>query len=134
MQRFVGMEQAQWLCMIDLDSVEYDAATKTPLALIETAVDNDQAFKPATVTENLARLANIPCYVLLYKLADEANPADPKWQDIKEFRYMRRHPNPMREWVRCSTHEWSQVLVSLRQSVARKADDMADFWKSLEAA
>ena len=52
-QRFVGIEKAQLLAMIDLDAslyVEYDDGTKEPLALIETAQDIGQAFKPATVT------------------------------------------------------------------------------------
>src|SRR5688500_12286183 len=50
-RRFVGIERAQTLAMIDLDAslyVEYDDATKEPIALIETAIDCGQEFKPAT--------------------------------------------------------------------------------------
>jgi hypothetical protein len=63
--RYVGIERAQLLHMIDLDGalfVEYDGGTKKPLALIETARDVGQAYKCATVTANLARRARLPCY------------------------------------------------------------------------
>ena len=41
-RRFIGIDSAQLLAMIDLDAalyVEYDNGTKEPLALIETALD-----------------------------------------------------------------------------------------------
>ena len=47
-RRYVGIEAAQTLGMIDLDAslyVEYDDSTKEPLALIETARDVGQEFK-----------------------------------------------------------------------------------------
>ena len=67
-QRFVGIEKAQLLAMIDLDAalyVEYDDGTKEPLALIETAQDVGQAYKPATVTLRLAKRAD---FALLYRI------------------------------------------------------------------
>ena len=56
--RFVGIEKAQTLAMIDLDAalyVEYDDSEKRPLALIEVAVDVGQRWKAGTVTQLLAR-------------------------------------------------------------------------------
>jgi len=66
--RFVGRENAHLLAMIDLDTipyVEYEDKTKKPLAVIETAIDIGQTFKTATVTSNLAKLAGLPCFVVL---------------------------------------------------------------------
>lgn len=62
---FVGIDRAQLLAMVDLDCslfIEYDDGTKEPLALIETARDVGQPYKPATVTLALARKAKLPCY------------------------------------------------------------------------
>ena len=57
-RRFVGIEAAQSLSMIDIDAtlyVEYDDLSREPLALIDTARDVGQARKPATVRSNSAR-------------------------------------------------------------------------------
>lgn len=46
-RRFVGIERAQALAMIDLDAalyIEYDQGSKHPVALIETARDVGQAL------------------------------------------------------------------------------------------
>lgn len=53
------------LHMIDIDSCEFCVVCKQPLALIETAIDVGQD-KKTYYTENLARAAAIPAYVLLY--------------------------------------------------------------------
>lgn len=47
-RRFIGIEYAQLLAMIDVDVslyVEYDDKTKMPLALIEIAIDVGQESK-----------------------------------------------------------------------------------------
>lgn len=124
-RRFVGIELAQTLAMIDLDAslyVEYDGGTKEPLALIETARDVGQSFKPATVTAKLAERADLPCYVLLYTLGGERNPADPSWFDIAGFRYRRLRPKAESAWTSCTPEEWCQLLVKLRQWQARRVD------------
>ena len=95
-RRFVGIERAQLLAMIDLDAslfVEYDDQTKEPVALIETARDVGQAFKAATVTARLAKRAGLPAYVVLYTPASNLNPSDQEWQDISRFRVRRLWPN-----------------------------------------
>lgn len=126
-RRFVGIECAQTLAMIDLDAslyVEYDDGSKEPLALIETALDRGQAIKPATVTKKLARRAFpiLPAYILLYELADVNNPADTEWRDIKSFRVRRVWPEPETPWERISPDEWAQRLVRLRKWSAHRLD------------
>lgn len=124
-RRFVGIEQAQLLAMIDLDAalyVEYDDGSKEPLALIETARDVGQEFKSATVTANLAKRAGLPCYCVLYSRADYLNPADPRWMDISGFRVRRVWPNPEREWRLLTPSEWAQALLRVRTWKARQLD------------
>lgn len=126
-QRFIGIEKAQLLAMIDLDAslyVEYDDGTKEPIALIETAVDVGQSFKPATVTCNLAKRADLPCFVVLYKLSDQKNPADERWPDIVEFRVKRLYPKPERGWRILTPDEWSEALLAMRKWSAEKLDRM----------
>src|SRR5258706_16477069 len=76
-RRFVGIERAQLLSMIDLDGalyVEFDGRTSEPLALIETAIDLGQSRKVASVTRRLAQRASVPAYVVLYRLSRASNP------------------------------------------------------------
>lgn len=123
--RFVGIEKAQTLAMIDLDAslyVEYDDGTKEPLALIETAVDVGQRWKAATVTQKLAKRANLPAYVVLYSLSALPNPADPCWQDIEQFRIRRLYPNPEDALHIISPEGWANALVELRAWSARRLD------------
>ena len=132
--RYVGIERAQTLSMIDMDAalyVEYDNATKEPLALIEAAVDRGTLWKPATVTRNLARRANMFAIVLLYKLsATLRNPADPSWPDIESFRYKKIHcPNGQPAdviWINCTAEEWARILVQIRRTAARQIDEKLD--------
>ena len=126
-RRFVGIERAQSLAMIDLDGslyVEYDDGTKEPLALIETAIDVGQDMKPATVTKNLAKRCTpeMRAYILLYKLSNDRNPADTRWQDIEEFRVRRIWPEPETEWKLMKPIEWAQTLVKIREWAATPLD------------
>ena len=111
--------------MIDLDAslyVEYDDKTKEPLALIETAVDVGQTYKSATVTKKLAVRANLPAFIALYTLAEEPNPADPEWPDIRGFRVMRIAPEPVTTWRRITPSAWCRFLVKLREETAADLD------------
>jgi hypothetical protein len=125
--RFVGIERAQNLAMIDLDAalyIEYDNNSKEPLALIETARDVGQAIKPATVTRNLARRCHpvLPAYVLLYMPSQERNPADPTWPDIIAFRLRRIWPEPESNWQKLSPGEWAKAIVMLRKWSSHQLD------------
>ena len=118
-RRYIGIEKAQLLTMIDLDAsvyVEYDDGTKEPLALIETAMDNGQSFKSATVTLKLAQRANLPCFVLLYKKTASIPP------DIERFRAKRLHPKIEKEWRILTPEEWCKTLLALRKWQCSKLD------------
>jgi hypothetical protein len=123
--RYVGIERAQLLHMIDLDGalfVEYDGDTKKPLALIETARDIGQPYKCATVTANLARRARLPCYCVLYTCADSANPADTQARDICAFRVRRLWPRPERSWRTLTPGDWATGLLQIRRWSAERLD------------
>lgn len=127
-RRFVGIESAQRLAMIDVDVslyIEYDDGTKEPIALIETAKDVGQPIKPTTVIHNLAKrcVPQLPAYVVLYRPSSNAvNPADPQWPDIAMFRVRRVWPNPESNWKEFTPTEWASNLLSLRDYSASKID------------
>lgn len=125
-RRFVGIEDAQLLAMIDLDAslyVEYDDGDKEPLALIETARDIGQTFKTETVTLRLAQMAQLPCYVVLYTLADTPNPADCDWFDIAMFRVRRLNPPQAgTSWHIITPQQWCEHLRRLRRDVCDELD------------
>lgn len=127
-RRFVGIEKAQALGLIDLDAslyVEYDDNTKDPLILIETAMDNGQDIKPATVTARLAQRCTptVLAYVLLYKLSDVSNPADPTCKDIVSFRAQQLHPVKEREWTTFTPKQWAAYLLVLREWASKQIDE-----------
>jgi len=131
--RFVGIEKAQTLAMIDLDAslyVEYDDRTKEPIALIETAEDRGQQWKPCTVTRKLAERADIPAFVLLYRKSQVANPADVQWSDISSFRVRRIHPQEQGAFVVLSPKEWAEKLVKLRDYSAARLDKVLGWMAS----
>lgn len=124
-RRFVGLEKAQLLSMIDLDGAlycEFDASTSEPLALIETAVDRGQRRKTATVTRRLAQRARLPAYVVLYREGSRANPADPSQFDIEQFRVRRLWPVPEAQWRTLAPAEWAQALLQIREWAAQRLD------------
>lgn len=122
--RFVGIEKAQTLAMIDCDVVcfvEYDDRTKVPVALIETAIDVGQKVKPSSVTKNLAKMAGIPAGVLLYTQSDNPNPAYPKHKDIESFRFQQIWPAPLgNDWQLLTPSEWAQKLLAMREYGGRQ--------------
>lgn len=127
-RRFVGIERAQLLAMIDLDSqlwVEYQDKDYVPLALVETALDVGQTRKTATVTRNLARISGLPAYTVLYKPSDAPNPADEACLDIESFRVKRLWPEPETEFRTITPRQWAEALVKIRQWSARKLDVVA---------
>jgi hypothetical protein len=125
--RFVDQATARALAMIDLDTIlyiEYDDQTKAPLALIEVAIDVGQQHKSATVTRKLAEKANLPAYTVLYKLSDEANPADRTSQDIVGFRVNRLCPLASNDWREFAPQEWADNLALLRKNQTRETPRM----------
>jgi hypothetical protein len=127
-RRFVGMERAQLLAMIDLDGAlycEFDGETSEPLALIETALDKGQDRKAATVTRRLAARARLPAYTVLYAPARYRNPADPSQYDIERFRVRRLWPSPERAWRTLNPLEWAEALLQIRAWAAQREDAIA---------
>jgi hypothetical protein len=127
-RRFVGIERAQSLAMIDLDAalyVEYDDGSKAPVALIETAIDVGQSYKSATVTMRLAMLSGLPCYCVLYSCGSTPNPADPKWPDISSFRVKRLWPKPEHSWRTVKPAEWAGALLKIRAWATQRIDVQA---------
>lgn len=125
-QRFVGIEAAQRLAMIDIDAclwVEYDDRSREPLAVIETAMDVGQTFKASTVTRNLAKRAGISAYCCLYRLADEFNPAASGIADIASFRVRRLWPTPSYVWRAYTPEQWARLLLEIRECGARVLDE-----------
>lgn len=123
--RYVGIESAQLLAMIDLDVclyIEYDEEMKEPLALIETARDIGQSYKCATVTRNLAKRADLPAYVVFYTVSDDPNPANPIYGDISLFRVKRLWPSPESEWRSLSPKEYAEGLLKLRAWKTKEFD------------
>lgn len=127
-RRFVGLEKAQLLSMIDLDGAlycEFSREDSEPLALVETALDRGQSRKTASVTRRLAQRAGIPAYVVLYRPAEYPNPADPSQADIESFRVRRLWPAPERTWRRLNPLEWAEALMRIRSWSAARADVVA---------
>ena len=126
-RRFVGIEKAQLLAMIDIDAmlwVEYDDKTKEPLVLIETAVDSGQTNKPATVTQNLAKRVNLPAFTVLYTLSHLPNPSAPENRDISNFRVKRLWPAPEITWRNYTPEKYAQLLLDLRRWQSEQIDKM----------
>ena len=124
-RRFVGIEDAQLLAMIDVDAalfIEYHDQSREPLVLIETARDVGQEYKTATVMRNLARRAEITAFVVLYTVGDLPNPAYPEHKDIAYFRVQRIWPEPATAWCLLSPQRWSETLLRIRREEAVKLD------------
>jgi len=124
-KRFVGVEKAQNLSMIDLDAVlwiEYDRDSRVPVALIETAQDVGQPFKPVTVLVELSKLSGLPAFCVLYKLSERRNPTDANYADIEGFRVKRAWPDPERLFQALTPREWAEKLLQIRQFWAKEFD------------
>ena len=125
-RRFVGIEKAQTLAMIDLDAslyVEYDDKTKDPLILIETAMD--RARDKTGNRYHKSWLSDAYPFVglcALYTLSNALNPADPTCKDIVCFRAKRLHQNRKRNGERSHPQEWADHLVALRNWASAQID------------
>jgi|SoiMethySBSTD1v2_1073268.scaffolds.fasta_scaffold01222_46 hypothetical protein len=121
--RYIGLEKAQLLAMIDLDVslyVEYDDKSKFPVALIETAIDQGKDWKPSTVIQHLAKMANLPAACVLYTLGDSPNPGCRSVPDIAMVRVRRLWPDPMPlgKFSRLKPSTWAEALLRMREKGA----------------
>lgn len=123
--RYVGLEAAQSLTMIDQDVtlyLELDSSTREPLALVEVATDVGQRDKPASTTAKLAARCNLPAYCVLLRLSSCANPADKRQLDIDSFRVRRIWPAPEHQWRTLTPAEWAQGLLQIRSWSATRLE------------
>jgi hypothetical protein len=124
-KRFVGVEKAKLLSMIDLDTalwIEYDDGTKAPIALVETAQDRGQSIKPTTVLRHLAERARIAAYVVLYTISERDNPSSPQYRDVERFRVRRVWPNAEEHFMSYSPQQWAERLLQIREAGAKHTD------------
>jgi hypothetical protein len=129
-KRFVGYDRAHLLSMIDLDGtiwIEYghSKGARAPVALIETARDVGQPYKPVTVLVELAKLSGLLALVVLYTHSDRVNPADDRYSDIARFRVKRAWPNPETVFSEYTPQQWAERLLQIRQQAADDFDRRA---------
>lgn len=116
--RFMTEAQARQLGMIDVDVTlycEYQDGSKIPVCLIETALDHGQKWKEAKVTANLAQMADILGFCVLYRLGDTPLPGNPLLRDIVALRVRQLAPHETRIWTPYTPAAWAQELLTLRQ-------------------
>jgi hypothetical protein len=120
-RRFVGIEKAQTLALIDVDAcvyVEYDDRGKEPLMLIETARDGGP--KVSTVTRNLARRASLPAFVVRY-IHSAAEFLAPGVPDITSFRVKQIWPDQT-GYQTMTPHQYANWLAVQREKCSYSAD------------
>jgi len=116
--RFLGLKNARLLSQIDLDWVlwiEFFKKNNEPVLLVETAIDVGQDWKDFMATLNLAKRANLPSFLVLYKISSQPNPGAPGYRDIESFRVKMLTPLLEPKWRTMSPREWAQLLVEIRE-------------------
>lgn len=100
------------MSMFDVDAVEIDKPTNTPVALIETTT-GALGDKTHTWTAALGRMSSVPAYVVACRLADVSNPASTLGAlDIASFEVLRLDDKRKRQM---SPREYAEWLVDLRR-------------------
>ncbi len=90
---------------IDIDSVGICLKCKQPLYLAETTFDVGQAWKATTTTEKLARLANLPSFLIFYKVENEK---------VVKFRIKQLTPEKYKKDVELEPAAWVQAMELLQ--------------------
>jgi hypothetical protein len=118
-ERYLGHANAEQLRLIDIDAilyVEYERYKNRPLALIEEARDVGQSFKCAAVMANLARMAKLPAFLVLWLPSSEANPVtNGKYPDIERFRVRPMNVKKSEPFGKYSARDYAVFLWELRQ-------------------
>jgi len=83
-RRFMQEEHAQQLTYIDVDALEYCRQCLQPILLLETARDVGQSSKPTAALRALARRANLPAFLVFYRVDVTG--------EIESFRVRMVHP------------------------------------------
>ena len=90
---------------IDIDSVGICLKCKQPLYLAETTFDVGQAWKATTTTEKLARLANLPSFLIFYKVENDK---------VVKFRIKQLTPEKYKKDVELDPAAWVQAMELLQ--------------------
>ena len=90
---------------IDIDSVGICLKCKQPLYLAETTFDVGQAWKATTTTEKLARLANLPSFLIFYKVENDK---------VIKFRIKQLTPEKYKKDVELDPAAWVQAMELLQ--------------------
>ncbi len=97
--------------MIDIDSVEVCHKCYTPIVLLELAVYKGQWFKQYYVLRNLARMAKVPAYIVLYEKACE----DDSQGAISNFYVRQVHPKLSQKYFKIQSGDYAQWLAKLHK-------------------
>ena len=89
---------------IDVDCCEYCNFCKSPLALIETAIDVGQPFKATTIMKRMAEKMNVPAYIVLYKLDQD--------KKLLFFNVKQIHPK-YTNFFKLEISSWGKRLIDL---------------------
>ena len=90
---------------IDIDSVGICLKCKAPLYLAETTFDIGQAWKATTTTEKLARLANLPSFLIFYRVENDK---------VIRFRIKQLTPEKYKKNIELDPAAWVQAMELLQ--------------------
>lgn len=90
---------------VDIDMCGTCLKCKSPLYLAETAFDVGQAWKATTTTEKLARLANLPSFLIFYKVENDK---------VIKFRIKQLTPEKYKKDIELDPAAWIQAMELLQ--------------------
>ena len=104
---------------VDIDSCGICNKCKQPLYLAETTFDVGQSWKATTATEWLARAANLPSFLIFYKVNEN--------REVISFRVKQLTPEKDRKEVLLEPQAWVQAMELLqeRHNLVCKKKDVA---------
>ena len=104
---------------VDIDSCGICNKCKQPLYLSETTFDVGQSWKATTATEWLARAANLPSFLIFYKVNEN--------REVISFRVKQLTPEKDRKEVLLEPEAWVQPMELLqdRHNLVCKKKDVA---------
>ena len=104
---------------VDIDSCGICNKCKQPLYLAETTFDVGQSWKATTATEWLARAANLPSFLIFYKVNEN--------REVISFRVKQLTPEKDRKEVLLEPEAWVQAMELLqdRHNLICKKKDVA---------
>ena len=91
---------------IDKDCVGICLKCKAPLYLAETTFDVEQSWKATTTTEKIAKLSNLPSFLIFYKVNDK--------REVISFRIRQLTPEKYKENVFTEPQTWVQAMELLQ--------------------